>query len=74
MPTLTGLEVGEFEREAQVWRSPTPNINSQAVLAALGAVRECRAQVPDASVVLGLSPDSVQELVNLLAKEVDRAV
>jgi hypothetical protein len=46
---------------------PTEKIPEHFVLAALGAVRECWAQVGKASELLGLGPQEAQVLVALLA-------
>lgn len=74
MPTLTGLTLEEFQRAAEEWRCPTGKVQASSALAALGAVRECWAQVGKASELLGLRQQEAQGLVMLLAKEVGNEV
>jgi hypothetical protein len=73
MATLTGQTLEEFQRAAEVWRWPAAKVQQAFVLAALGAVRECWAQVGKASELLGMGQQEAQALVMLLAKEVDNA-
>lgn len=74
MPTLTGLTLEEFQSAAEVWRCSTGKVQVTCVSAALGAVRECWAQVGKAPELLGLRQQETQGLVMLLAKEVGNAV
>jgi hypothetical protein len=74
MPTLTGLSLQEFEAAAESWCANPSTVSATVLVAALSAVRECWAQVPNATELLDLPGIEVRELLNVLAKELDDAV